>query len=144
MIFLCGLFFPIESLPVFLKPLSYMLPLTYGVDILKSGIHGHHTLPVGINFLVIALFCIILFAISLRNIHRKWIIWVSVWKRIVKSRFSGMVTRFHMCNSAACFEGWCFSSLCTARNNGHYMSLLSIARAKWNCHLVRKLICSSR
>jgi len=74
MIFLCGLFFPIESLPVFLKPLSYMLPLTYGVDILKSGIHGHHTLPVGINFLVIALFCIILFAISLRNIHRKWII----------------------------------------------------------------------
>ncbi|MFP4400109.1 MAG: ABC transporter permease, partial [Desulfonatronovibrio sp.] len=30
MIFLCGLFFPIEQLPIFLKPLSYALPLTYG------------------------------------------------------------------------------------------------------------------
>mgnify|MGYP006295644747 FL=1 len=28
MIFLCGLFFPIEQLPVFLQPLSYALPLT--------------------------------------------------------------------------------------------------------------------
>jgi len=30
MIFLCGLFFPISALPVFLKPLAYALPLTYG------------------------------------------------------------------------------------------------------------------
>lgn len=28
MIFLCGLFFPIEKLPVFLKPFSYAFPLT--------------------------------------------------------------------------------------------------------------------
>jgi hypothetical protein len=30
MIFLRGLFFPIASLPIFLKPLSYAHPLTYG------------------------------------------------------------------------------------------------------------------
>ena len=40
MIFLCGLFFPIEQLPVFLRPLSYVLPLTYGVDILHAAFGG--------------------------------------------------------------------------------------------------------
>lgn len=45
MIFLCGLFFPIESLPLYLRPLSYALPLTYGVDILRGAVGGtnkHH------------------------------------------------------------------------------------------------------
>jgi ABC-2 type transport system permease protein len=74
MIFLCGLFFPIAALPVFLRPLSYLLPLTYGVDILHGAIHGGNTMPIGLDFLIIAAFCMALFFISLRNIHRKWII----------------------------------------------------------------------
>jgi ABC-2 type transport system permease protein len=73
MIFLCGLFFPIDSLPVFLRPLSYLLPLTYGVDILHGAIHKHNIMPLGLDFLIISGFCIILFYVSLRNIHRKWI-----------------------------------------------------------------------
>jgi len=74
MIFLCGLFFPIAALPVFLRPLSYLLPLTYGVDILHGAIHGGNAMPIGLDFLVITAFCSVLFFISLRNIHRKWII----------------------------------------------------------------------
>jgi ABC-2 type transport system permease protein len=74
MIFLCGLFFPIDSLPAFLRPLSYLLPLTYGVDILHGAIHGNHLLPFGLDFLIITSFCILLFYISLKNIYRKWII----------------------------------------------------------------------
>ena len=74
MIFLCGLFFPIDSLPVFLRPLSYLFPLTYGVDILHGGIHGKSMLPLGLDFAIIAGFCMVLFYISLRNIHRKWIV----------------------------------------------------------------------
>jgi ABC-2 type transport system permease protein len=74
MIFLCGLFFPIDSLPRFLHPLSYLLPLTYGVDILHGAIHGNCLMPFGLDFLIITGFCIILFYISLRNIYRKWII----------------------------------------------------------------------
>lgn len=74
MIFLCGLFFPVAALPVFLKPLSYALPLTYGVDILHGSIHGTHMFPLWMNFLILAGFCIVLFYISLRNIHRKWIL----------------------------------------------------------------------
>lgn len=73
MIFLCGLFFPVDNLPVFLQPLSYALPLTYGVDILHGSIHGQHMFPVFVNFLVLAAFCLLLFYLSLKNIHRKWI-----------------------------------------------------------------------
>ena len=74
MIFLCGLFFPIASLPALLRPLSYLFPLTYGADILHSAIHGEHILPLSLDFVIITVFCMILFYISLRNIHRKWIL----------------------------------------------------------------------
>ena len=74
MIFLCGLFFPVLSLPVMLQPLSFALPLTYGVDILHGAIHGQHILPLWLDFLIIAAFGLVLFLISLKNIHRKRII----------------------------------------------------------------------
>jgi ABC-2 type transport system permease protein len=74
MLFLCGLFIPIEQLPAFLRPLSYLLPLTYGADALHSSFHGAGTLPFTLNFFMLAAFCILLFGISLRNIRRKWIL----------------------------------------------------------------------
>ncbi len=73
MVFLCGLFFPISSLPWFLKPLSFLLPLTYGADLLHGAVHGEHILPYGIDLPVLAGFCVLLFAASLWNIRRKWI-----------------------------------------------------------------------
>ena len=75
MIFLCGLFFPIERLPVFLRPLSYVLPPTYGADILHSAFNMKDTMtPVPVDFSLLVLFSIALFLISLRNIRRHWII----------------------------------------------------------------------
>ena len=74
MIFLCGLFFPISSLPIYLRPLSYVFPLTYGVDILQGAINGGDVLPLWLDFAAIAGFCIVLFYISLRNIHKRWIL----------------------------------------------------------------------
>ncbi len=74
MIFLCGLFFPVESLPAFLRPLSYLFPLTYGVDILHFAIQGTHSLPLPLDFAIITGYCVVLFYISLRNVHRKWIL----------------------------------------------------------------------
>lgn len=73
MIFLCGLFFPVASLPVFLRPFSYVLPLTYGADILRGSMNGSNAMPFGLNFLVLSGFCAVLFYISLRNINKKWI-----------------------------------------------------------------------
>jgi ABC-2 type transport system permease protein len=74
MIFLCGLFFPIEKLPVLLRPLSYVLPLTYGADILHGAFGGTNALPVFIDFGLLVLFCMALFFISLRNIRKRWIV----------------------------------------------------------------------
>lgn len=73
MIFLCGLFFPIERLPVFLRPLSYALPPTYGVDMLRGAVCGVHALPHLLNLAALCLFCAGLFALSLRTIRRSWI-----------------------------------------------------------------------
>jgi len=73
MMFLCGLFFPISALPVFLRPLAYIFPLTYGTDILHGAIHGQNVLSFGLNFAVLAGFCLLLFYASLKNIHRTWI-----------------------------------------------------------------------
>lgn len=74
MIFLCGLFFPVEQLPGFLKPLSYALPLTYGVDVLHGAIHGRHVLPFTLDLSLLGAFCIGLFMATLWNIRRKWIL----------------------------------------------------------------------
>jgi ABC-2 type transport system permease protein len=74
MIFLCGLFFPIEQLPFFLRPLSYVLPLTYGADILQGAFNGNNTMSFTLDFLLLSAFCIILFAWSLHNIKRRWIL----------------------------------------------------------------------
>jgi ABC-2 type transport system permease protein len=73
MIFLCGLFFPIERLPVFLKPFSYALPLTYGADVLHGAFHGMHIMPFPVDLAILGAFCVGLFAVSLQNIRRKWI-----------------------------------------------------------------------
>ncbi len=74
MIFLCGLFFPIQQLPIWLRPLSYMLPLTYGADALHTSINQTSHMPLLLNFSLLTLFCIALFALSLRNTRKKWIV----------------------------------------------------------------------
>lgn len=73
MIFLCGLFFPIEQLPAWLRPLSYALPLTYGADLLHRGFGGGNLMPVPIDIGMLLFFCGTLFLISLKNIKRRWI-----------------------------------------------------------------------
>jgi ABC-2 type transport system permease protein len=73
MIFLCGLFFPVSSLPAFLRPVSYLMPLTYGADLLHGAVSGSNALPARVDLAVLSLFCSVLFLVSLRNIRRKWI-----------------------------------------------------------------------
>jgi ABC-2 type transport system permease protein len=73
MIFLCGLFIPLQALPFFLRPLSYILPLTYGADILKSSINQNGQMGLPVNFVILLGFSVGLFALSIRNVKRKWI-----------------------------------------------------------------------
>ena len=74
MLFLCGLFLPISSLPIFLRPISYLLPLTYGTDLLGEAILGTGTLPPVLCTIVLLVFATVLFAFCQYNIRRKWIL----------------------------------------------------------------------
>jgi ABC-2 type transport system permease protein len=73
MVFLCGLFYPIERLPWVLQPVAYVLPLTYGVDILQGGMTGRHGLSFLLDFIVLTGFCAGFFFVSLHIVRRKWI-----------------------------------------------------------------------
>jgi ABC-2 type transport system permease protein len=73
MVFLCGLFIPVEILPVFLKPLSYVAPLTYGVDILRTAVIGAGQIKPLLSFLVLIASSLALFALSTRIVKRRWI-----------------------------------------------------------------------
>lgn len=74
MLFLCGLFVPLASLPVFVRPISYCLPLTYGADLLASAMTGAGRLPALLCAGMLLAFAAGLFAICLRQINRKWIL----------------------------------------------------------------------
>lgn len=73
MMFLCGLFIPIENLPVFIRPLSYVLPLTYGADMLKYSVNSSGFINPPVSLLILIGCSIALFTISTNNIKRKWI-----------------------------------------------------------------------
>ena len=73
MIFLCGLFVPVNEMPIVLRPLSYIVPLTYGADILKNSINGNGHMSNWISFLALLVFSMVLFYFSTYNIKRKWI-----------------------------------------------------------------------
>ena len=74
MIFLCGLFFPIEQFPIWLKPLPYILPITYGVDALRQAINHAGIIAPALDFGVLVISGCGLFIASLRNVRKKWIL----------------------------------------------------------------------
>ena len=73
MIFLCGLFIPVDHLPIFLQPLSFLLPLTYGVDVLRFAINNTGRIRLWLSLLVLLVYSIGLFMTSRHNIKKKWI-----------------------------------------------------------------------
>jgi len=74
MLFLCGLFFPVSKLPVFLRPLAYSLPLTYGVDLLNRALTGRGMMSIGLNSAVLLGVAGLLLTLAERCIRRKWIL----------------------------------------------------------------------
>jgi len=74
MLFLSGLFFPIERLPLLLQAVSYCLPLTYGVDMLKNAVLHTGAINIWLDLAALVGFSVLLFYICQRNIKRKWII----------------------------------------------------------------------
>jgi ABC-2 type transport system permease protein len=66
MIFLCGVFFPVPSMPYPLPILSYLLPLTYTVDGLKHCLLGDKgMIPLYLDLFILLGFVFLLFGLSL-------------------------------------------------------------------------------
>ncbi|WP_449241145.1 ABC transporter permease [Desulfoscipio gibsoniae] len=74
MLFLCGLFIPINDLPVFLQPFSYTLPLTYGTDVLNEALLNAGLINIWADIAALIGFTVLLFILSLSNINKKWIL----------------------------------------------------------------------
>jgi len=61
---LSGAFFPSENLPVWLQYLTYMNPLTYGVDGLRHCLIGITQFSVTLDLLVLVCFCTLMIILS--------------------------------------------------------------------------------
>ncbi len=73
MLFLSGLFLPVAKLPVFLQPLSYCLPLTYGADLLNDAVLHTSSLYIWADLAALLGFGILMFYICRWKINRSWI-----------------------------------------------------------------------
>jgi ABC-2 type transport system permease protein len=72
MIFLCGVFFPVSSMPFPLPVVSYLLPLTYTVDGLKHCLlENNGSVPLSLSLLILLGFVILIYTLSLFIFRRR-------------------------------------------------------------------------
>ena len=64
LVLLSGAFFPISVLPVWLKGLVYLNPLTYGVEALRWCLSGSSTIPISLSITVMTLFAAIMLGVG--------------------------------------------------------------------------------
>ena len=71
-ILLAGLFWPIESIPSYLQPLSYVIPLRYGIDAERSiMLRGWGIGEIWVDILVLILFAVLTLSASVLLLKRK-------------------------------------------------------------------------
>ncbi len=72
MIFLCGVFFPLTSLPLILQIIGYGLPLTYTVDTLKQSLlAGNALLNRWLDILILLGFCFLFFELAVQIFRKR-------------------------------------------------------------------------
>lgn len=62
--FLSGALFPLDNAPLWMKILSAVDPLQYGVDGMRGALIGVHANPMGIDFLVVLGFAVLLISVA--------------------------------------------------------------------------------
>jgi ABC-2 type transport system permease protein len=71
LIFISGVFIPIESIPSIGRVAAFFSPLTYGNDLIQAAYHGHtHFNPV-VDVAMLCIF-ILLFQIFANQLYRRW------------------------------------------------------------------------
>jgi len=69
-VFISGIFIPLDELPAWGRAISYVSPLTYFTDIARRCIQGQGYLPVAVDLLALLAFAILLMAVAVR-FHRR-------------------------------------------------------------------------
>lgn len=72
MIFLCGVVYPVSSMPKALQYIAYLMPLTYTVEGLRHAFTGGSLFPVLIDFLVLVGFSLIFIYPAFGLLRRKF------------------------------------------------------------------------
>ena len=70
MVFICGAFIPISSLPEALQWIAYFLPLTYSVDLIRWSLTGKSLFPNYIDMAALALYFLILWTIGIKALYK--------------------------------------------------------------------------
>jgi len=70
MIFLCGVFFPVEAMPVPLQALAHILPLTYSVDSLRQTSTGLVSLHLLLDITALVLFLLAFLILATRLLQK--------------------------------------------------------------------------
>jgi len=70
LIFISGIFIPLDKLPFWGKVIAFISPLTYTVDAMKYSLYDLKSYPAFINMLALLFFSFVFFSIALK-MHRK-------------------------------------------------------------------------
>ncbi|RAP53954.1 MAG: ABC transporter permease [Methanosphaera sp. rholeuAM130] len=71
MMFICGVFFPTETMPWILQKIAYFLPLTYANDALRAVmLQGANFRLVAFDLLILLLFTLLFFAVGVMRFNR--------------------------------------------------------------------------
>jgi ABC-2 type transport system permease protein len=72
MIFLSGVFIPIQTLPIPVRVISYLLPLTYSVESLRNSLlASQHSIPFWFSLLILVVFSSFLYWASVRVLRKR-------------------------------------------------------------------------
>jgi ABC-2 type transport system permease protein len=71
MMFLGGVFIPVASLPLGLRIVARLLPLTYAVEATRTALAGGKAAAGGLDLAMLALFAIVLFGLATRTLARR-------------------------------------------------------------------------
>jgi len=71
LIFISGVFIPIESIPSIGQGLAYLSPLTYGNDLIQAAYHGHTYFNPLLDIGMLCIF-ILVFQIFANRLYRRW------------------------------------------------------------------------
>ena len=70
LLFVSGVFIPLEQMSPWLLPLSFISPLTYAQDLIALAVHGASYLPVWLDLIALPLFTALFLMVSARLHHR--------------------------------------------------------------------------